>query len=491
MIHIRQKAASLTDTTVDAIIVLCIGEDFHLPQGAASFKKSINTALSKINYSGQRGEIIQIQPGAIPVILSGCGNEASFYARNIEQATAAAIRFGLRQGYQDFMIAGHGSTSEKKQKHWMGLISRGAAMGTYKFTQYKSSCSDQKKLTLRIAAHKIDKQAIKQAQIESEILCKALDLTNLPGNIATPNKIAKWAQKEAKACGLEYEAWRVPTLKREGCGGILSVAKGSSEAPAMIFLKHQIKQTHKKPIVLIGKTVTFDAGGISLKPSKNMDWMRYDKCGGMAVLATMLMIAKLKIDQPVIAILGAAENMPGPTAMRPGDIIQSHSGKFIEVLNTDAEGRLILADAISIAHTFNPRMIIDVATLTGAVITALGHEIAAVLGNNKTLIDSLNRAGGRSGECIWPLPLLSSYREDMNSDFADIANLSKSGTAGTATAAAFLSDFVQDNIPWAHLDIAGTAWNMSQKPHQDAGATLFGARLLTEWISTLDDEAYQ
>ena len=256
----------------------------------------------------------------------------------------------------------------------------------------------------------------------------------------------------------------------------------------MIFLKHNVEQTDKKPIVLIGKTVTFDAGGISLKPSKDMGWMRYDKCGGMAVLATMLMIARLKINQPVIGILGAAENMPGPDAMRPGDIIKSHSGKYIEVLNTDAEGRLILADAISIAHRFNPSMIIDVATLTGAVITALGHEIAAVLGNDETLISSLQKAGKQSGERIWQLPLLPAYREDMNSDFADIANLSKSGTAGTATAAAFLHEFIEDDIPWAHLDIAGTAWQMSTKPHQDAGATLFGARLLIEWVSTLDKD---
>ena len=197
-----------------------------------------------------------------------------------------------------------------------------------------------------------------------------------------------------------------PKLKREGCGGILSVAQGSTEEPAMIFLKHHVEQTNKKPIVLIGKTVTFDAGGISLKPSKDMGWMRYDKCGGMAVLAAMLMIARLNIKQHVIGILGAAENMPGPDAMRPGDIIKSHSGKHIEVLNTDAEGRLILADAISIAHRFNPSKIIDIATLTGAVIAALGHEIAAVLGNDESLIASLHKAGKQSGERIWQLPLL-------------------------------------------------------------------------------------
>ena len=488
MIQILQKEASLTDTVSDVIIVLAEGKHLHLPPGSTSLKKYITASMARMNYKGQRGELIQINPASTPVIISGCGSDGSFYARNIEQATAAAIRFGLRQGYQDFIIAGYTSSSEAKQKQWTRLISRGAILGSYTFDLCKSVSADKKRRTLRIATPKLDKHALKQAKLESDVLCKVLDLANLPGNLATPSTIHQWTQKEAKACGLAYEAWRAPKLKREGCGGILSVAKGSSEEPAMIFLKHNVEQTNKKPIVLIGKTVTFDAGGISLKPSKDMGWMRYDKCGGMAVLATMLMMARLKINQPVIGILGVAENMPGPDAMRPGDIIKSHSGKFIEVLNTDAEGRLILADAISIAHQFNPSMIIDVATLTGAVITALGHEIAAVLGNDETLISALDKAGKQSGERIWQLPLLPIYRKDMNSDFADIANLSKSGTAGTATAAAFLHEFIEDDIPWAHLDIAGTAWQMSTKPHQDAGATLFGARLLLEWVLTLDKD---
>jgi leucyl aminopeptidase len=217
-----------------------------------------------------------------------------------------------------------------------------------------------------------------------------------------------------------------------------------------------------------------------------MEWMRYDKCGGMSILATMQMLDAMQTDLPVIGILGAAENMPDASATRPGDIIKMHNGKTVEVLNTDAEGRLILADILSYSAKYKPECIVDVATLTGAVIVALGHAASAALGSDQLLINELLAAGSSSGERLWQLPLYAEYLEDMQSDFADLANLSKSGNAGTATAAAFLSAFVPPDIPWVHLDIAGTAWEMSDKPYQAAGATLFGARLLTQWICDRD-----
>ena len=217
-----------------------------------------------------------------------------------------------------------------------------------------------------------------------------------------------------------------------------------------------------------------------------MGWMRYDKCGGMAVLAAMQMIARMNVKIPVVGILGAAENMPGSNATRPGDIVKAYNGKTIEVLNTDAEGRLVLADALGLAADMKPAAIVDLATLTGACIVALGSSAAAVLGNDDQLIGDLISSGATGGERLWQLPLYKDYSDDMKSDFADLSNLGKSGGAGTATAAAFLQEFVPEGIPWAHLDIAGTAWHESPKPYQAPGATLFGARLLAQWIAGQD-----
>ncbi|HSR87591.1 MAG TPA: M17 family metallopeptidase, partial [Pontiella sp.] len=328
-----------------------------------------------------------------------------------------------------------------------------------------------------------NRQAIETAAAQGKALLSTADLANLPGNEAPPAKIAAWARVMARSNGLSCRVLGKTELAKKGCGGILSVAQGSAQDARMIILKHAGTDVKARPIVLVGKTVTFDSGGISLKPGKGMGWMRYDKCGGMAVLTAMQMIARMKVKVPVVGILGAAENMPGSRATRPGDIIKAYKGKTIEVLNTDAEGRLVLADALGLAADLKPSAIVDLATLTGAVIMALGSSAAAVLGNDSQLIRHLIEAGESSGERLWQLPLYKDYTDDMQSDFADLSNLCKSGGAGTATAAAFLQEFVPEDIPWAHLDIAGTAWLETAKSHQAPGATLFGARLLAQWIA--------
>ncbi|MCC7300197.1 MAG: leucyl aminopeptidase family protein, partial [Verrucomicrobia bacterium] len=271
-------------------------------------------------------------------------------------------------------------------------------------------------------------------------------------------------------------------LKKKGCNAILAVAAGSAQDARIITLKYKGTNPKAQPVVIIGKTITFDSGGISLKPGKGMEWMRYDKCGGMAVLAAMQMVALLKPETPVIGMLAVAENMPGGRATRPGDIVKSHAGKTIEILNTDAEGRLVLADALSLAQQHKPAAIVDLATLTGAVITALGHTAAAVVGNSHKLNGLLIKTADDAGERLWELPLWPENMDDMKGTFADLQNISKSGTAGTINGAAFLANFVPEDIPWAHLDIAGTAWEESSKPWMDPGVTLFGARTLIEWI---------
>jgi leucyl aminopeptidase len=275
-------------------------------------------------------------------------------------------------------------------------------------------------------------------------------------------------------------------LKKQRCNALLSVAAGSDLDAKIITLKHKGTDPKAKPIVLVGKTITFDSGGISLKPGKSMSWMLYDKCGGMAVLAAMQMVALLKPKIPVIGILAAAENMPGGGASRPGDIIKSRSGKTIEILNTDAEGRLALCDALDLALQHKPAAIVDLATLTGAVLVALGRSGSAIMGNTSRFTQQLIKAGESGGERLWELPIWDEHKEDMKGTFADLQNISKSGWAGTVTAGAFLSEFVSDDIPWAHIDIAGTAWIETPKPWMAPGATLFGARTLIEWIKGVD-----
>jgi leucyl aminopeptidase len=273
-------------------------------------------------------------------------------------------------------------------------------------------------------------------------------------------------------------------LRRDRCLSVLAVGQGSANPPRLVTLTYPGKRRKEPPVVLVGKTITFDTGGISIKPSRNMEWMKYDKSGGMAALAAVLLAARLKLDHPVVAILAMAENMPGSRATRPGDIVRSRSGKTIEIINTDAEGRLVLADALSIAAGLRPRAIVDLATLTGACVVALGHVAAGVMGNDETLLKGLQAAGDAAGERLWPLPLLPEYGEALKTPFADLKNVGEEG-AGAIVGGAFLEAFVPAGVPWAHIDIAGTAWEEREKPYGAPGATLFGPGLLVEWIRRL------
>ncbi|HJO00299.1 MAG TPA: M17 family metallopeptidase, partial [Nitrospinaceae bacterium] len=254
------------------------------------------------------------------------------------------------------------------------------------------------------------------------------------------------------------------------------------EPPAFIILEHRGGAKNDPPVVIVGKGITFDTGGISLKPPANMDEMKMDMSGGSVALATLFAAAALKIPMNVVGLIPASENMPGGTAIKPGDILKSMSGKTIEVLNTDAEGRLILADALTYAARYKPKAVIDLATLTGAVIVALGHQAAAVLGNNDELTNRLQQCGEVTGERLWPLPLWPEHEKAVKSDIADLKNIASPGVgAGTITGAAFLKAFAGEQ-PWCHLDIAGTSWSGEDKPYTPKGASGFGVRLLIRFL---------
>ncbi len=481
---ISTSPSAISDQKKDAVIVFFQGSENLLPAGDAALKKEIVTLLKKSAFKGLAGQTALFPWNGKQLILAGVGAAEHFHNGLLEQAAAAAVKAGVAAGLKSFVVSSTIKLKGLSEADHQLLVGRGAAWGTYAFSAFKSDAKKVPATSLVFCGAIKDRSAVGAAEAQGAALVDTANLANLPGNEAHPEKIADWAKAMAKESGLTCQIMGKAELEKKGCDGILSVARGSARDARMIILKHKGSDPKAKPIVLVGKTVTFDSGGISLKPGKGMGWMKYDKCGGMAVLTAMQMIARMKVKVPVIGILGAAENMPGSRATRPGDIITAYKGKTVEVLNTDAEGRLVLMDALGLAADMKPRAIVDLATLTGACIVALGSSAAAILGNDQKLVNELIENGATAGERLWQLPLYNDYTEDMKSDFADLANLSKSGGAGTATAAAFLQEFVPKDIPWAHLDIAGTAWLESSKPHQAPGATLFGARLLARWISS-------
>ena len=300
------------------------------------------------------------------------------------------------------------------------------------------------------------KAAVEQGVAMVEGMNLAKDLGNLPPNVCTPTYLGKTAQGLSKKAGLKVEVLGRKQIEALGMGSFLSVAQGSETPPQFIVMRHQGGKAGEAPIVLVGKGITFDTGGISLKPGEAMDEMKYDMCGAASVIGTMYSVSLMKLKKNVIGVIPTCENMPSGQATRPGDIVKSMSGQTIEILNTDAEGRLILCDALTYVERFKPAAVIDIATLTGACIIALGHVHSGLFSEDEGLVSELTRAGHASLDTVWRLPLDAAYHEQLKSNFADVANIG-GRPAGSVTAACFLSRFTE-KYKWAHLDIAGTAW---------------------------------
>jgi leucyl aminopeptidase len=356
--------------------------------------------------------------------------------------------------------------------------------------KYKTSDKEEKLIEQMIVATvEGDSQSLVQSAERGRILAEAANLAreiiNEPSNLMTPTELARQAEEVAQKYGLELDVLDEARMKELGMGALLGVAQGSAEPAKMIVLTYtpSAEPTSNETIAIVGKGVTFDTGGISIKPSDGMEKMKYDMAGGATTIAAMRAIAQLKPAINVIGIVPAVENMPGGRAQRPGDVVRSMLGKTIEVINTDAEGRLILCDAVAYAIKLGATKIVDLATLTGAVSIALGDVYVAVLGNNQEWTDAVIAAGKASGEKIWPLPLDREYREQIKSDIADIKNVG-GRKAGTITGAYFIREFVGDT-PWAHLDIAGTAWNDSSKPYLSVGPTGVCVRTLVNLVSQM------
>ena len=337
-----------------------------------------------------------------------------------------------------------------------------------------------------VSNNKAQATELKQAAKIAQAICTgkdfARDVGNLPGNICTPSYLATTAKKLAKASQDNKKSFKTKVLnekeiKELGMNSFLSVSRGSRQPAKLIVMEYYGASSKKEqPHVLVGKGLTFDAGGISLKPAAKMDEMKYDMCGAASVIGTMLAVAELQLPINLVVIVPSSENLPDGDANKPGDIVTSMSGQTIEILNTDAEGRLILCDALTYAKRFKPKTVVDVATLTGACIVALGSQTSGVMGNDQDVVNNLIDAGEASNDRAWQLPLWDTYQKQLKSNFADIANIGGPG-AGTITAACFLSRFTED-YPWAHLDIAGTAW----RGGANKGATGRCVPLLTQYV---------
>lgn len=367
-------------------------------------------------------------------------------------------------------------------------LAEGVLLAGYRFDSYLEKKKEQlvplQSVTLLLGSSG-DKAAAETVVNEAAAICRGIclarDLVNQPGNYKSPKFLAETAQRIAKEQqGLRCTLLPRDELEKQGFGALLGVAQGSVRDPYLIVIEYQGGTRDERPVALVGKGVVFDAGGISLKPAEKMDEMKMDMAGGAAVLGAMQAVAELKLPVNLVAVVPAVENLPSGTAYRPGDILTSLSGKTIEVLNTDAEGRLILADALTWVGQYNPRVVIDLATLTGACIIALGHHATAVLGNHDGLVRELIKAGERCGDRLWQLPLWDEYDTLIKGDFADIKNTG-GRAAGTITAAAFLKQFAAD-YTWAHLDIAGTAWTDKNTPGSPKGGTGVGVRVLIEYL---------
>ena len=358
------------------------------------------------------------------------------------------------------------------------------ALSGYRFDRLKSKKTKTKNRALsKIVLPVQDKslvptvrRSIREGEAISNGIQLARDLANLPGNICTPSYLAEQARKLQRSHQLKASILSEPQMKSLKMGSLLSVARGSREPPKLIIMEYQGGPKSSPPVVLVGKGLTFDAGGISLKPAGKMDEMKYDMCGGASVFGTLLAAAELKLPLNVIGVVPSCENLPDGAANKPGDIVKSMSGQTIEILNTDAEGRLILCDALTYAKRFKPDVIIDIATLTGACVVALGDPASGLFSNDEQLAKGLLEAGERSGDRAWRLPLWKQYQKQLNSPFADIANIGGRG-GGAITAACFLSRFTED-LNWAHLDVAGTA----HKTGSEKGATGRPVGLLPQFL---------
>jgi leucyl aminopeptidase len=436
------------------------------------------------DFGGKAGEtaLLYGQAGPVPrLLLVGLGKKDIFTLEKLRRAAATAARRAraLKLHSAAFSLPAFPDTAIREAAR---TVAEGAKLGLYRFDRHKSAADDQALETFWLVAEEEElEEATEGAELGAKVAegtVLARDLANEPSNVATPKYLAERARTIAEKYGMELAVLDRASIEKEGLTGLATVGRSASNEPYFIALKHR-GGGDSAPVVLIGKAVTFDSGGISIKPSAGMEEMKFDMSGGAAVLGAMEAAGALDLPLNVVALVPATENLPGGDAFKPGDVLQMHSGKTVEIVTTDAEGRLILADALSYARRYEPSVVVDCATLTGACTVALGDHASGLMGNDEDLVAELQTAGETTGERAWPLPLFGEYTEQIKGDTADIKN-SGGRRGGALTAGAFLKEFA--DYPWAHLDVAGTAYGKKGNAYTTKGATGVPARLLVEFL---------
>jgi leucyl aminopeptidase len=483
-----EKAANIRS----GCVILGVFEHRKLSAAAVQFDKTTQGLLKKLMHDGEMdgkcGQtlIVHYPAGAKceRVLLVGCGKASEFNGRNYSKVIASASLAANRSGARDAVSYLAELDVTGRDNYWkVRALVETTRSSSYTPDELKSKKDKHgyplRRLGVNVAAGK--GALAREALVDGEAIAAGVELArtlgDLPANICTPSYLASQARKLGKTCSyLKVSVMDEAGMKKLGMGALLSVSRGSREPAKLITLEYKGGKSGEKPVVLVGKGVTFDSGGISIKPSAAMDEMKYDMCGAASVLGTLKACVEMELPVNVTGVIPTTENLPDGLASKPGDIVTSMSGQTIEVLNTDAEGRLILCDALTYSARFKPDVVIDIATLTGACVIALGSHAAGLLSNDDDLADGLLAAGETAGDRAWHMPLWDEYQPQLKSNFADMANIG-GREAGTITAACFLSRFTED-YHWAHLDIAGVAW----KGGNDKGATGRPVSLLTQFL---------
>jgi len=499
MISIEAKAGSPLKQRDDAVVIPLLAKRKLTDSGQTIQAESGATLVDYLRKFDQQGEFgeIGILYGTHEIltarlVLLGAGEEKGLDLHRLRRLSAMVARRLEKSGARDISLYltdlnVRGASLADRVR----AIAEGVWLGLYSFGKYQTKKTENRRalrsVTIMIPSRKQlqeASEAIKIAYASASGVQLARDLANEPGNVCTPAWLGEQAER-LRDDRLAVTVMDRKAIEKAGFAGLLAVNQGSAKEPRFIVLNYSGGREGAAPVALVGKGLTFDAGGISIKPSAQMDEMKFDMCGAAAVLGTFRAVIDMQLPVNLLGVIVSTENLLGSSAYKPGDIITSYKGITIEVQNTDAEGRIILSDALAYAAEQKPAEIIDLATLTGACVIALGSQASGLLGNNERLLTDLEKSSRHTHDRVWRLPLFEEYQEQIKSEIADIKNIG-GREAGTITAACFLSRFV-DKTPWAHLDIAGTAWNMKGTDISAKGATGAGVRLLVDYLSRKED----
>lgn len=485
-------SVSVKTQSSEMIAVFCYQDETLFKRAIKELRSEFPSAaidsVANKEFSGKENESVLLYTNDKKnprLLLVGLGEEKKMTVEKLRRATATATKKGKSLKAETIAV-NVPAAKEFSVKEIAVAMTESSLLSLYKFDKYLSNGNKNNKLSniifvLADAKHKKEfENGIKIGEILAAGTTLARDLANAPGNEIYPKTLAKTAQAAGKKFGFKTTVFDKRKIQQLGMGGVIAVSKGSEKDPRFIILEYGRQFKKHGTIVLVGKGVTFDSGGISIKPAANMAEMKMDMSGAATVIGTFQTIARLKIQKHIIGLIPSVENMLSGSAMKPGDIVRHYNGKTSEVDNTDAEGRLILADALSYASTFKPDLVIDLATLTGAVVVALGHFATGMVGNDQRVMDALKEAGEKTYERVWQLPFYDEYEKLIKSDIADVKNVG-GRWAGAITAGCFLKKFIGD-YKWAHLDIAGTAILEADQDYTPKGGSGVGVRLLTEFL---------